>query len=296
MEWNKELKECRLCPHQCKVNRLTGQLGRCHCSDKIEIAFVSLHKYEEPCISGKNGSGTIFFSHCNLKCCYCQNYKISQMGKGKEITITELAQIMMRQQENKAHNINLVTGTMYVPQIREAIKIAKKQGLSIPIIYNTNAYERKETIQMLEGYIDVYLPDMKYYSEKMAVEYSKAPQYFKYASIAIKEMEKQVGEPKFDQHGMIQKGVMVRHLVLPNHILNTKHILKWLKKNLKPETYINIMAQYFPTYQAFQYPKLNRKLTKKEYQQIENDISILQLENGYMQELGEHEEEYVPNF
>lgn len=271
--------------------------GNCKASDKIEISLVSLHMYEEPCISGKNGSGTIFFSHCNLHCMFCQNYEISQgINKGKEITIEELADIMLSQQENKAENINLVTPTMYAYQIKEAIKLARKRGLEIPIIYNSNGYEKVETLRELEGYIDVYLPDLKYFSNEIAEKYSKAPNYFDTATKAILEMVRQVGEPKFDENGMIQKGVMIRHLVLPNHLQNTKNILKWIKENIPEEIYINVMAQYFPTYKAKEDNFINRKLTKREYKQIEEYFYFLDFKNGYIQELGEHEEEYVPKW
>lgn len=291
-----QLIECNVCPHKCKVNRLEGKLGRCKCNDKIKIALVSTHMYEEPCISGTNGSGTIFFSNCNLSCKFCQNYEISQLGKGHEITIEELASIMIKQQEAGVHNINLVTPTMYVYQIIEAIKIARKNGLNIPIIYNSNGYENVETIKALKGYIDVYLPDLKYYSNEIAVKYSKAPNYFEIASKAILEMISQVGEPIFDEDGMIKKGVMIRHLVLPNHIQNSKNVLKWIKENIPEEIYIDVMAQYFPTYKAKEDELINRKLTKREYKEIENYFYLLDLKNGYMQELGEHEEEYVPKW
>ena len=293
----KELEKCEICPRKCKVNRKEGKLGNCKASDKIEIALVSFHKYEEPCISGENGSGTIFFAHCNMHCMYCQNYEISQeMGNYKEVSIVELANIMIKQQESKAENINLVTPTMYVYQIIEAIKIAKDNGLNIPIIYNSNGYERQETIKDLKGYVDVYLPDLKYYSNELAEKYSKAPNYFETATKAIKEMIAQVGCPKFDERGMINKGVMIRHLILPNHIQNTKNILKWVKDNLPEEIYINVMAQYFPTYKAKEDEFLNRKLSKKEYKQIEQYFYLLNFKNGYMQELGEHEDEYVPKW
>lgn len=292
----KELEKCEICPHKCKINRLNKQIGRCKSSDKIKIALSSIHQFEEPCISGINGSGTIFFSNCNLSCKYCQNYKISQEGKGDEITIEMLAEIMLKQQKNNVHNINLVTPTMYVPQIIEAIKIAKSNGLYIPIIYNTNGYETVETIRSLNGYIDVYLPDLKYYSNDIAKKYSGISNYFEYASEAIKEMVNQVGYPEFDENGMIKKGVIIRHLILPNYMQNTKNILKWIKMNFSSEVYVSIMAQYFPTYKAHDIEKLNRKITKKEYKEIENFLYFLNLENGYIQELGEHEEEYVPNF
>lgn len=291
-----QLIECNVCPHKCKVNRLDGKSGRCKCNDKIKIALVSTHMYEEPCISGTNGSGTIFFSNCNLSCKFCQNYEISQLGKGYEITIEELASIMVKQQEAGVHNINLVTPTMYAYQIIEAIKIARKNGLNIPIIYNSNGYENVETIKDLKGYIDVYLPDLKYYSNEIAVKYSKAPNYFEIVSKAILEMISQVGEPIFDKDGMIKKGVMIRHLVLPNHIQNSKNVLKWIKENIPEEIYIDVMAQYFPTYKAKEDELINRKLTKREYKEIENYFYLLDFKNGYMQELGEHEEEYVPKW
>ncbi len=291
-----ELKSCNICPHKCGVNRLNGIKGRCKCDNKIKIALASVHNYEEPCISGKNGSGTVFFSNCNLNCIYCQNYEISQLGKGKEITIEHLAQIFIKQQEKNVNNINLVTPTMYVPQIIEAIRIARKKGLNIPIIYNSNGYENVETIKKLNGYIDIYLPDLKYYSNEIAKKYSKIDNYFETAISAIKEMQKQVGNPIFNEEGIIQKGVLIRHLILPHHLLNTKNILKYVKENFDENTYISIMAQYFPTYKAKEDKLINRKLTKKEYKEIENYLYLLNLKNGYIQELGEHEEEYVPNF
>ncbi len=291
-----ELKSCNICPHKCGVNRLNGIKGRCKCDNKIKIALASVHNYEEPCISGKNGSGTVFFSNCNLNCIYCQNYEISQLGKGKEITIEHLAQIFIKQQEKNVNNINLVTPTMYVPQIIEAIKIARKKGLNIPIIYNSNGYENVETIKKLNGYIDIYLPDLKYYSNEIAKKYSKIDNYFETAISAIKEMQKQVGNPIFNEEGIIQKGVIIRHLILPHHLLNTKNILKYVKENFDENTYISIMAQYFPIYKAKEDKLINRKLTKKEYKEIENYLYLLNLKNGYIQELGEHEEEYVPNF
>ena len=292
----KELESCKICPHKCRVNREAGQIGRCRCDDKIKIALASIHYYEEPSISGKNGSGTVFFSNCNLNCIYCQNYEISQLGKGKVITIEELADIFIKQQEKGVNNINLVTPTMYAYQIIEAIKIAKRNGLNIPILYNTNGYERVETIKALEGYIDVYLPDLKYYSNLLSKKYSNVDNYFEVATNAIKEMYKQVGTAQFNEEGIIQKGVIIRHLVLPNHLQNSKHILKWIKENMLENTYVSVMAQYFPTYKAKEDKDINRKLTKKEYEEIENYLYTLQLEKGYMQELGEHEEEYVPEW
>ena len=290
------LENCMLCPHKCGINRMAGKKGRCKCDDKFKIALASLHMFEEPCISGENGSGTVFFSNCNLNCIYCQNYEISSLGKGKEITIEHLAKIFLKQQEKGAHNINLVTPTMYVFQIIEAIKIAKSNGLNIPIVYNSNGYENTDTIKLLNGYIDVYLPDLKYYSNQLAKKYSHVDNYFETATKAIKEMYNQVGIAKFDETGLIEKGVIIRHLVLPNHIQNTKNILKWIKNNMPDDIYVSVMAQYFPTYKAKEDNLINRKLNKKEYNEVLNYLYSLNLENGYIQELGEHEEEYVPNF
>lgn len=291
-----QLKSCNICPFRCNVNRLQEEIGKCKCNDKIKIALYSLHYYEEPCISGTEGSGTVFFSNCNLNCIYCQNYKISQEGKGKEISIEDLANIFLKQQKAGANNINLVTPTSYVFQIIEAIKIAREKGLKLPIVYNSNGYENIETIQELNGYVDIYLPDLKYYSDELSIKYSGAKNYFNIATKAILEMIKQVGSPEYDERGIMKKGVIIRHLVLPNHIQNSKHILKWLKENVYEKATLSIMAQYFPTYKAKEDKYLNRKLTKKEFKEIEDYLITLGIEEGYIQELGEHEEEYVPNF
>lgn len=291
-----ELEKCEICPHRCGINRKKGNKGRCKCDDKIKIALVSIHNYEEPCISKIHGSGTIFFSNCNLNCIYCQNYEISQLGRGKEITIEELSKIFLSQQDKNVNNINLVTPTMYVFHIIEAIKIARNKGLNIPIIYNSNGYETVETIKALKGYIDVYLPDLKYFSNEMSLKYSKVNNYFLNATKAIKEMYNQVGTAQFDENGIIKKGLIIRHLVLPNHLQNSKHILKWIKENMPEDVYVSVMAQYFPTYKAKEDKYINRKLNKKEYKEIENFLYTLNLTNGYMQELGEHEEEYVPKW
>ena len=291
-----KLENCTICPHQCGVDRKKGQIGRCQAKDTVKIALYSVHFFEEPCISGEKGSGTIFFSHCNLNCLYCQNYEISQLGKGKEYTIEQLAEIMIKQQNLGVANINLVTPTSYVPQIIEAIKIAKKNGLNIPIVYNTNSYEKIETLKMLEGYIDVYLPDLKYADDKLGKKYSHINHYFEIATKAIQEMRRQVGPAIFDSNGMMKRGVIIRHLVLPNYIENSKKVLKWLKENIHPEDYISVMAQYFPTYLAKQDKFMNRKLTTEEWEEIENYIEELDFKNGFVQELGEHEEEYVPKW
>ena len=291
-----ELKKCNICPRNCNVNRLEGKIGRCKAKENIRIALYSTHNFEEPCISGEKGSGTVFFSNCNLNCVYCQNYEISQLGKGKDITIENLAEIFLIQQEKGVENINLVTPTSYTLQIIEAIKIAKKKGLSIPIIYNTNGYEKVETLKLLEGYIDVYLPDLKYAENDLGLKYSKVDNYFEVTKEAIKEMIKQVGCPKFNSNGMIEKGVIIRHLVLPNQIENSKKVLRWIKSELPQDIYISVMAQYFPTYKAKNIEGLNRKLTIKEWNSIKDYIEKLGFEKGFIQELGEHEEEYVPKW
>lgn len=292
---NKELECCTICPHNCKINR-TKNPGRCKSTDKIKIALYSIHNFEEPCISGEKGSGTIFFSNCNMNCVFCQNYEISQLGRGKEITIEELANVMIKQQERNVQNINLVTPTSYALHIVEAIKIARKKGLKIPIVYNTNGYESVETLKLLEGYVDIYLPDLKYYYDDLAKKYSKVDNYFQIATKAIQEMYRQVGAPVLDENGVMKKGLMIRHLILPNEVQNSKKVLKWIKENIDSNVYVSIMAQYFPTYKAKEIPEIARKITKEEYEKVENYLYELDLENGYIQELGEHEEEYVPTW
>lgn len=231
-----------------------------------------------------------------MNCLFCQNYEISQLGKGKEITIEELANIMIEQQEKGVENINLVTPTSYAWHIIEAIKQARNKGLKIPIVYNTNGYENVETLKLLEGYIDIYLPDLKYYYNELGKKYSKVDNYFEIATSAIKEMYRQVGAPQLNEKGIMQKGLMIRHLILPNQIENSKNVLKWIKENMNNNIYVSIMAQYFPTYKAKELDELNRKLTREEYDEIESYLYELDLENGYIQELGEHEEEYVPKW
>ena len=289
------LEQCKICPHECKINRNNGKIGRCKSTDKVKIALYSTHNFEEPCISGKKGSGTVFFSNCNMICIFCQNYEISQEGKGEEISIEGLAEIFLKQQEKDVENINLVTPTSYVPQIIEAIKIAKSKGLKLPIVYNTNGYEKIETLKMLDGYIDIYLPDFKYAQNELGKRLSKVDNYFEITTEALREMYKQTGKAIFDDRGIMQKGMIVRHLVLPNHLVNSRKVLKWLNDNMN-DVFVSVMAQYFPTYKAKELEDINRKLTKEEYEQIESYLYRLNLENGYIQELGEHEEEYVPKW
>lgn len=291
----KLLEKCAICPHNCGINRLNNQIGRCKSKDTVKVALYSTHNFEEPCISGKKGSGTVFFSNCNMNCVFCQNYEISQQGKGKEMSIEELADIFIKQQEKDVENINLVTPTSYVPQIIEAIKIARGNGLKLPIVYNTNGYEKVETLKLLEGYVDIYLPDFKYSDDDLAKRLSKVDNYFEIVTEALKEMYRQTGKAVFNDEGIMQRGMIIRHLVLPNHVLNSRRVLKWINENMH-DVYVSVMAQYFPTYKAKEIDDINRKLTKEEYEQIENYLYRLDLENGYIQELGEHEEEYVPNW
>lgn len=274
--------KCHLCGFDCNVDR-TQNVGVCRAKTKPKIALVSKHMWEEPCISGTNGSGTIFFSGCNFSCVFCQNHEISQNEFGKEVSIERLAEIMIEQQDRGVHNINLVSPTIFVPSIIEAIKIAKNNGLKIPIVYNTNGYDDVETIKMLAGYIDIYLPDLKYFDDEIAMKYSKIPHYFETASNAIKEMQKQVGKCVFDENGIIKKGLIIRHLILPGNIIQTKKVLSWIKDNLDKDTYISVMAQYFPTYKAKEDDTINRKISQREYEIVEELVQ--NFENGYMQEL-----------
>lgn len=290
------LRKCEMCPHRCKIDRTQNQIGRCKSKDTVKVAIASIHNYEEPCISGKNGSGTVFFSNCNLSCKFCQNYEISQQGLGKEITIERLSKIFLEQQSKGAHNINLVSPTSYAYQIIEAIKIAKKNGLEIPTIYNTNGYENVETIKLLNGYIDVYLPDLKYAEDDLGKKYSNVDNYFEIATSAIKEMYNQVGENIYDEDGMIKRGMIIRHLVLPNHTENTKKVLTWINSNMPKNITVSVMAQYFPTYKAKEIEDINRKITKREYKKVEDFLYSLDLENGYIQECGKNEEIYVPKW
>lgn len=290
------LQRCEICPHKCKIDRTKNQVGRCKSKDTVKVALASIHNFEEPCISGRNGSGTVFFSNCNLSCEFCQNYEISQQGLGKEISIERLAEIFIEQQLRGADNINLVSPTSYAVQIIEAIKIAKNNGLKIPIIYNTNGYENIETLKLLEGYIDIYLPDLKYAENDLAKKYSKIENYFEIATSAIKEMYRQVGKNEYDENGIIKAGIIIRHLILPNHTENSKKVLKWIAENMPKNITVSVMAQYFPTYKAKEIKDINRKITKYEYQKIENYLYSLDLENGYIQEMGNNEEIYVPKW
>ena len=288
------LKKCMLCPRNCMVNRYETR-GFCGCDNNIRIALAKLFFYEEPPISGNNGSGTIFFSGCNLKCCFCQNMEISRFNKGKKISITRLAEIMLELQKQRAHNINLVTPTMYIPQIIKAIKKAKQMGLIIPIIYNSSGYENVEAIKLLDGYIDVYLPDFKYFNDELAMKYSKANNYLKNTKLAINEMVRQTGPCVFNTDGLIKKGTIVRHLMLPSLKNDTKKILDYLYKTYHDDIYISIMNQYTPNkYVTFN--ELKEPIKETDYDEIIDYALDIGITNAFCQYGGTVSESFIPEF
>lgn len=291
---NNKLNKCNICPRSCNVNRNNNELGYCKCNNEIKIANYSLHLWEEPCISGEKGSGTIFFSYCNMGCIYCQNYDISSKHKGMIITIDKLVNICLELQEKGALNINLVTPTHYAPLIKEAILKSKDKGLNIPIIYNTSGYEKVETLNSLKGLIDVYLPDLKYYDDELGMKYSKCTNYFKYASCAIEEMYNQVGKVVIENN-IIKKGVIVRHLVLPGHTDDSKKIIKYLYEKYGNNIYISIMNQFTPVNKT-KYENLNRKLTTSEYDEVVNYAYDLGIRNAFIQEGETCLESFIPKF
>lgn len=292
---NNILNHCTLCPRRCGANRQSGEIGFCGADNKIKIARSALHFWEEPCISGKSGSGTVFFSHCVMKCVFCQNYQISTQNMGYEISIGELADSFINLQRQGALNINLVTPTHYVPQIIAALKAAKAMGLTIPILYNTGGYENIETLKMLDGLIDIYMPDMKYYSDKYAVKYSNAPNYFKIASKAVNEMFNQTGKPLFE-NGIMKRGVLVRHLMLPGLLFDTKKIMDYLYQTYGDDIYISIMSQYTPMEHVKKYPELNRKLNMKHYSSMINYCAELGIKNAFIQNGETALESFIPPF
>lgn len=261
----------------------------------IVIARYSLHKWEEPIISGTTGSGTIFFSYCNMKCCFCQNYEISEYHKGRLVSIEDFSNICLELQEKGANNINLVTPTMYVPSITKGLKLSFKKGLNIPIVYNTSSYENISTIKMLKGIVDIYLPDLKYKSSYLSQKYSNTKDYFKYATLAIDEMYKQVGKFKIDNNGIMKKGVIVRHLLLPNHLEDSKKIIKYLYETYQDNIIISIMRQYTPIRKS-KYKELNRKVTDEEYDELINYAYDLGIRNAFIQEDNTQDESFIPDF
>ncbi len=289
------LSKCDICPRKCGVNREKGELGFCKMKDKIKIARYSLHYWEEPIISGETGSGTIFFSGCNLKCIFCQNYKISSENMGKEISVERLKEICLELQNMGANNINLVTGTHFLPLIKEALILAKKEGLTIPIVYNTSSYENVDSLKEMEGLIDIYLPDLKYYDNKLAENFSLANNYFEIATNAIKEMVRQTGKPVIENN-IMKKGVIVRHLLLPNHLEDSKKIIKYLHDTYNEDIYISIMNQYTPIKKFDKYPELNRTLTDKEYDELVNYACDLNITQAFIQEGETCKESFIPDF
>ena len=282
---------CNLCPRKCNVNR-DLKSGFCGVSNTLKVARAQLHFWEEPIISGTNGSGTIFFSGCNLKCVYCQNYNISKENFGKDITTQRLAEIFKELENAGAHNINLVTPSHYVKQIVEALNIYKPK---IPVVYNTSGYDSVEELKMLEGYVDVYLTDLKYYSSELSQKYSSAKNYFEVCSLAIKEMIRQ--QPKnVIENGLIKKGVIIRHMVLPNCIDDSFKVLEWIKNNLGEDVIVSVMGQYTPYFNASKFPEINRKLKPVEYKLVINLFNKLGLKNGFMQSLDSADENFIPPF
>ncbi len=285
---------CTLCPRECGTDR-TASYGNCGCDDKLRAARCALHMWEEPCISGTNGSGTIFFSGCSLSCCYCQNQKISHDCFGTEITTKHLAQCMLKLQQQGAHNINFVTGSHFTPWITEAVHMVRDK-LTIPLVWNSSGYETVETLRLLDGIIDIYLPDVKYLYPATAREYSWAPDYPEYALKAIAEMHRQVGKPVFDENGIMKKGLIIRHLILPGHRHESIDILKKLTELLpKEEFLISLMGQYTPPKEKLPYKNLNRKLTTMEYSSVLRCAEKLEL-NGFSQELSSAQAQYTPEF
>lgn len=281
------MENCQLCPRRCGVNRLKGELGYCRAGIEPEVSSFYSHFGEEPPISGWSGSGTVFFTHCNLRCVFCQNYPISQLGYGNKISIEQLASIMLNLQKRGCHNINLVTPTHFTPQIVAALNIAAGKGLTIPLVYNCGGYESIQTLKLLEGIVDIYMPDIKYGGKKEAEKYSNAPDYFEVTKMAVKEMHRQVGDLQISPDGIAKRGLLIRHLILPNNLARSERILKFIKDEVSPNSYISIMSQYFPAYKAVQIPELNRKITKKEYQKVIGLAQKLSLEKGWRQELTE---------
>ena len=286
---------CTLCPRKCNIDRSAGQIGFCGVSDTVKVARASLHMWEEPCISGENGSGTVFFTGCNLKCVFCQNHKIAVGGVGKELTIDGLANLFLMLQEQKAHNINLVTPSHYAYSIAEAIRRAKKDGLALPIVYNTSGYDSVETLSLLDGLVDVYMPDFKYVSSALSTKYSHAKDYFEIAKKALQEMYRQVGTPVFDGD-LMKKGVLVRHLLLPGNTVDSKAVLQYLYETYGNEIFISIMNQYTPLPHVAKYPELNRKVTEEEYEEVVDFAIDLGVENGFIQEGETAMESFIPEF
>lgn len=275
---------CAICPRNCRVNRLEGELGFCKTAQSAKVCSYFSHHGEEPAISGKNGSGTIFFTHCNLKCVYCQNYEFSQLGKGREAGEEELASYILELQKEGCHNINFVTPTHVIAQILKALILAIERGLNIPLVYNTSGYDSEETLKILDGIFDIYLPDARYADSKVAMKFSHTQDYPAINQRALKEMHRQVGIAKFDKDGLIESGLIIRHLVLPNNLAGTDEIMRFIASELDKDTYISLMSQYFPCYKAKDYPEISRRITQKEYQEAMDTMYSYGLHNGWVQD------------
>lgn len=291
------MNRCNICPRECNVDRALGERGVCNVSGKgVFIARAALHMWEEPCISGESGSGTIFFSGCNLKCVYCQNHDISRGIAGKMVSVSRLSDICLELQEKGANNINLVTPTHYVPYIIEAIKNARDKGLSIPIVYNSSGYEKVETLNLIKDIIDIYLVDFKYINEETSLRYSKAKDYPLMAKAAIKVMAEYAGLPQFDENGIMNKGVIVRHLLLPLHVKEAKQIVTYLYETYGDTIYLSLMNQYTPPADLDDYPEINRRVTKKEYQRLIDHAIELGVKNCFIQEGETALQSFIPPF
>jgi len=259
------LKACRLCPRECGVDRTKGERGYCRAPGELMVSSAFPHFGEEPPLVGRHGSGTIFLTHCNLRCVFCQNYDISHLGHGERVTSEELAAIMLYLQRQGCHNINFVTPTHYVPQIVEALPRAVEMGLRVPLVYNTSGYDSLEVIRLLEGIFDIYMPDIKFLDPELSRRYCNAPDYPEVVKAVVKEMHRQVGDLEWDERGIAYRGLLVRHLVMPNHLEDTERVLRFVAEEISPWTYINIMDQYRPLYRAHEYPEIARRITPKEY-------------------------------
>ncbi len=290
-----DITNCNLCPRRCGVDR-TQRAGFCGAGDKVRIALVSLHQWEEPCLVGERGAGTVFFSYCNLRCVYCQNHEISHGGKGVEVSTERLTEIFLEQQARGAATLDLVTPTHYVPQIIAALDMAKAQGFHLPVVYNSSGYETVETIEALRGYVDIFLPDLKYMRAESGGAYSAATDYFSHAGAAIKKMVEMVGAVQFADNGQMTRGVLVRHMILPGHRHESMELVKWLWENFGRTIQVSLMNQYTPMYKASEHKKINRRLTTFEYESVVDYALSLGMENAYVQERRSASEEYVPDF
>lgn len=292
----KLLESCRLCPRKCGVNRLQGEKGYCGMDSRVYVARAALHMWEEPCISGEKGSGAVFFSGCCLRCCFCQNREIAEGKTGKEISVQRLSDIFLELQQKGAANLNLVTAGHYLPQVLEALDLAREKGLRLPVVYNCGGYEDVQALKLLEGYVDVYLPDFKYLDRSFAQALSKAPDYPETAIQAIREMIRQTGPCVFDEEGYIRRGTIVRHLILPGHTRNSKAVLQYLKETYGDTIYVSIMNQYTPVWKQEHFLELNRKVTKREYEKVLEEALSLKLEHAYIQEGDTADESFIPPF